>query len=78
MTRQKKEIIKKIADIETWIAVDEEMGCGFAPADFYAPLYMQIYELEEELAKLRHFNSVEEMYYNDFGPQNLNDENIFM
>ena len=78
MTRQKKEIIKKIADIETWIEADEEMGCGFAPADFYTPLYKQIYELEEELAKLRHFNSAEEMYHNDFGPQNLNDKNIFM
>ena len=33
MTRQKKEIIKKIDEIEMFIAADEELGCGFAPAD---------------------------------------------
>jgi hypothetical protein len=65
MTRQKKEILKKIDEIREWIAVDEELGCGCAPANFYAPLYEQIHELEEQLAKLSHYNSVAEMYNDD-------------
>ena len=62
MTRQKKEILKKINEIEKWIAADEEMGCGFAPAGFYDPLYHEIDKLEEQLAKLQHYDSVIEMY----------------
>lgn len=65
MTRQKKEIIKKIDEIHEWIAVDEEMGCGFAPPDFYNPLYEEIHKLEAELARLSHYNSVDEMYHDD-------------
>jgi hypothetical protein len=67
MTRQKKEIIKRIEEIQTFIAVDEELGCGFAPAGFYDPLYEQIYALEGELARLSHYGSVEEMYMDDRG-----------
>ena len=58
MTRQKKEILKKIDEIQTFIAVDEELGCGFAPARFYDELYEQIWELQEQLAKLSHYESV--------------------
>ncbi len=65
MTRQKKEILKKIADIEEWIAADEEMGCGFAPASFYDLLYEEIHKLEEQLAKLMHYDSVLEMYHDN-------------
>ena len=61
MTRQKKEILKKIDEIQTFIAVDEELGCRFAPAGFYDELYEQIWELETQLAKLSHYESVEEM-----------------
>ena len=57
MTRQKKELMKKIAEIENFIRVDRELGCGFAPIDFYDPLYEQIYELQEELAHLSHYDS---------------------
>lgn len=67
MTGQKKEIIKRIEEIQTFIAVDEELGCGFAPAGFYDPLYEQIYALEGELARLSHYGSVEEMYMDDRG-----------
>lgn len=63
MTRQKKEIVRKIQEIHMGIAVDDELGFGFVPADFYEPLYKQIYELETQLAKLSHYNSAEEMYY---------------
>ena len=62
MTRQKKEILKKIDDLRIWIAVDEELGCGFAPADAYLETYEEIDRLERELAGLRHYDGVEEMY----------------
>lgn len=61
MTRQKKEILKKIWEIEEFISVDEEMGCGFAPVDAYDSEYEKIYELQEQLAELQHYSSVEEM-----------------
>ena len=67
MTRQKKEIIKKIDEIERFIAADEELGCGFAPAGFYEPLERQSWELQERLAELRHYASVEEMLYDPRG-----------
>lgn len=65
MTRQKKEIIRKIDEIEAFIHADEELGCGFAPAGFYDPLYEQIYELEDQLARLSGYQSAEEMYMDD-------------
>lgn len=61
MTRQKKEIIRKIEEIENFINADQELGCGFAPAGFYDPLYEEVYSLETELAHLRGFDSVEAM-----------------
>lgn len=65
MTRQKKELIKKIDEIENFIAADTKLGCGFAPAGAYDALYEQMYELNEQLAKLSHYNSVEEMMFDD-------------
>lgn len=63
MTRQKKELIKKIDSIQRFIWADEELGCGFAPAGFYDPLYKQINELETELAHIRHYATAEDMMY---------------
>ena len=57
MTRQKKEILKKIDEIQTFIAVDEELGCGFAPAGGYDELYERIWKLEEKLAHLSHYRA---------------------
>lgn len=65
MTRQKKEIIKEIGQLHMWIEVDNELGYGFAPRDAYDPMYKRIRELEEQLAKLSHYDSVEEMYHDD-------------
>ena len=67
MTRQKKEILKKIDEIERFIACDEELGCGFAPVGFYDPLYAEIYRLQEQLARLSHYASVEEMMMDSRG-----------
>lgn len=62
MTREKKEIIKRINEIETFIAVDEQLGCGFAPADFYDELYEEIDRLEDKLAQLQGFKNAEDKY----------------
>lgn len=60
MTRQKKEIKKKIEEIRIFIEVDTELGCKYAPASFYDPLYNEIQRLEEELAHLSHFATAAE------------------
>lgn len=60
MTRQKKEIIRKMDEIYNFIRVDEELGCGFAPAHAYDELYDQIYDLQTKLSHLRHFDSYED------------------
>ena len=39
MTREKKEILKRIEEIEMWVAADIELGCGFAPPDAYDECY---------------------------------------
>lgn len=70
MTRQKRELIKKIDEIHAFINADNELGCGFAPAGFYDPLYDKAYELEKELAQLSHYSSVEEMYSDLRGCEN--------
>ena len=74
MTRQKKEIVKKIDEMERWIAVDEELGCGFAPAGAYDGMYQEIYRLQEELARLQHYASVEDMLYDTRGYENSNSD----
>ena len=61
MTRQKKELIKKIEEIENFIRVDRELGCGFAPSGFYTPLEQEVYDLREELARLSGYDSFMEM-----------------
>lgn len=71
MNRQKKEILKKIEKIENFIAVDTQLGCGFAPADFYAPLEQQIWELQEELARLSHYPNAMSMLMDERGTGEL-------
>lgn len=70
MTRQKKEIIRKINEIECFIEADEELGCGFAPAGFYDPLEQKAWELREELARLSHYKDAMEMMYDTRGCEN--------
>ncbi len=70
MTRQKKEIIRKIDEIEAFIAADEELGCGFAPAGFYTPLEEKAHRLYEELAILRHYRDGMEMMMDMRGCRN--------
>ena len=67
MTRQKKEILKKIEEMDNWIAADMELGCGFAPADAYEGMEREIGRLQEQLAHLRHFETAEAMFYDERG-----------
>lgn len=71
MTRQKKEIIKKIDEMERFIQADMELGCGFAPVGAYDGMYEEIYKLQEQLASLSHYSSVEEMLYDTRGQEAL-------
>lgn len=61
MTRQKKELLRKIHEIHMYIEVDEELGCGFAPPGAYDEAYAAIDALLNELAHLRGFNDYREM-----------------
>lgn len=61
MTRQKKELIKQIHAISEFIRVDEELGCGFAPANAYQPLEEEQWSLMEKLARLQKYGSAMEM-----------------
>lgn len=71
MTRQKKEIIKKIEQIRIGIWIDEELGCGMAPPGAYDKAYQEIAKLEEELAHLMHYENANEMYFDSRGMENL-------
>ena len=61
MTREKKEILKKIEEMEMWVAADIELGCGFAPPDAYDECYEEIHKLWNRLARLRGYKDSEEM-----------------
>lgn len=67
MTRQKKEILKKIEEMDNWIAADMELGCSFGPADAYEGMEREIGRLLEQLARLRHFETAETMFYDERG-----------
>ena len=69
MTRQKKEIIKKIDRIQTGIEMDERLGCGLPPA-VYEEREREVYGLLEQLARLQHYASVEDMLYDTRGCEN--------
>lgn len=76
MTRQKREIMRKMEEIENFIRVDRELGCGFAPAGFYDELEEQIWNLGEELARLSHYDSYIDYLMDDRGLQAFADEGL--
>ncbi len=67
MTRQKKEIAKKIDRLETGIEMDDLMGCGL-PQSICEE--REVYQLQKELARLQHYASVEDMLYDTRGCEN--------
>ena len=67
MTRQKKEIIKRIDYLGDMIEADMELGCGFAPEGAYDSTYEEIDRLYEELAHLRGYKDGMEMQMDERG-----------
>ncbi len=65
MTRQKKEIIKKIEAIDNFIEIDRQLGCGFEPEGAYSELEQESDRLFEELAKLSHYKNSYEMMHDE-------------
>ena len=61
MTRQKKEILKKIDWLEGMIQADIELGCGYNRPDSHRDTEEEIYGLQVMLAKLSHYDSVESL-----------------
>ena len=61
MTRQKKEIIKRIVALDREAAVDRALAFGCVPDGGLDPYYDEIDRLEDELARLQHFKSREDM-----------------
>ena len=57
MTRQKKEIIRKIQELDRELAIDEALSFGCAPDGAYDVFYDAINKLQEELAHLCHFDT---------------------
>ncbi len=62
MTRQKKEILKQIEQMERSVQIDLQLGFGIAPAGAFDRVYEEMYKLQEDLASLRHYASAEEMF----------------
>lgn len=67
MNRQKREILKKIEQIEVEIGTDIQLGFGIEPPGAHDRMYEEIYRLQEELAHLRHYSTAEEMFYDPRG-----------
>ena len=61
MTRQKRELLKQIQQMERSIETDTQLGLGYTPPGAFDKAYEEIYKLQEELAHLRHYASAEEM-----------------
>lgn len=66
MTRQKKEIVKKIEYIQTGMEMDDLMGCGLPPK-VYESREREIFSLLEQLARLQHYTCVENMLFDTRG-----------
>ena len=69
MTRQKKELIKKIDKMETElemeIAVEKDLSFGIGPpAGAFADREDKLWRMQDELARLQHYESYEDKVYN--------------
>lgn len=76
MTRQKKEILRKMNEIDEFIRVDQELSCGFAPVNAYESMEERLWELGEELARLSHFDSYMDYLMDSRGLQACADEGL--
>ena len=67
MTRQKKEILRQIDEIERDIEIDRQLAFGMAPPGAYDSMYQQIDDLWDELARLSNYESKEAMFFDERG-----------
>ncbi len=67
MTRQKKELLKKIEEIDISIQIDIQLGFGYDPPGAHDSMYDKMDRLRKELAHLRHYESAQEMYMDERG-----------
>lgn len=67
MTRQKKELLRKIDTIDDFITVDTQLAYGCVPPGAYDGLYKEKDALYEELARLMHYGSAMEMFNDERG-----------
>ena len=67
MTRQKKEILRQIDEIERDIEIDRQLAFGMASPGAYDSMYQQINELWDELARLRRYELKEAMFFDERG-----------
>lgn len=65
--KTKKEIIRKIIDMDKWIVDDMELGCGFAAPVAYADMEEETEQLYEGRAHLRHYKNTSKMFYDERG-----------
>lgn len=66
MTREKKEIIKKINEIQFQMQCEKSMGCGFTPSSYFEMIEQQYLDpLYEKLSILQKYNSVEAMLHDE-------------
>lgn len=63
MRRERKELNKKIDQLQEYVAGDDKLGCGFAPAGFYDPIYEQVSALELQYAKTYGYDSYMDMQF---------------
>ena len=76
MTRQKKEIRRKMEEIEYEIRVDEALSFGCAPSGAYDSAEQTLWELGEELARLSHFDSYMDYLLDPRGLEACADEGL--
>lgn len=67
MTREKREIIRRIDDLQFEMEIESQLNFGNLPEDGFEPYMREIHSLEERLSKLRHYDSVEDMYFDTRG-----------
>ena len=65
MTREKKELLKKMHELEAFIEADKELSCGCYPDDAYDGLEEELHGLYEKMAGLCHFDSVMDWMMDD-------------
>lgn len=67
MTREKKEILKKIEYLDRMKEIELEVGCGFFVDEIMDNFWKQEEPLFERLRILRHYDSIDSMFFDERG-----------